>query len=563
LIFAPGKEKSFFKERCESLQGDVMSNELKGMSDQTKFTNDSEAEIELLRACLQKAEEALEAIRSGSVDAPVASSTAGEQIFTLQGAEHPYRVMVEAMNEGAATLLRDGIILYANPRLSAILDETLETLIGSTILDYIPAEDAQVFAGLIEHGFTNSGQAEIRFRRRNRSSVPVFISVSPTQVEGAKAVCIVMTDLTEQKRSQEIVAAERLARSILDQANDAILVCDITGKISRANHKALGTFSRNPLYQYFEQVVPLVYQHPKGRHFSITSVLSGESFQEIEAEYRSDPGENRFFLLSAAPLHNSQDAIIGCIVTLTEMTERKRLEERLAVQAGQLEQSNKELEDFAFVASHDLQEPLRKIESFGELLNKQVPWEGTKREYVQRMQDAARRMRKMIDDLLDLSRVTTRSKPFEPVDLEEVARRVVDDLESRLGQSKGQVILHALPTIDADEMQMQHLLQNLVGNALKYHQPSIPPVVQIGYIEKLPGWVELYVQDNGIGFDLKHMDEIFLPFHRLHGRGEFEGTGIGLSICRKIVQRHGGSITATSVIGEGSTFYVILPEKQV
>jgi two-component system sensor kinase FixL len=659
-----------------------------GKSDQDKTKGQLLEEIGLLRERLQEAEEALDAIRSGRVDALVVSSESGDQIFTLQGAEHPYRVMVETMNEGAATLLEDGSIFYANPRLADILGEPVEALISSSILDFISVEDREIFQGAIEHGYLGSSRAELRFRRSDHSSVPVFISLSPTQVEGAQALSLVATELTERKRSEEIVAAERLARSILDQAAEIILVCDRTGKITLANQKALQIFARNPVYKHFDDALPLSYNQPEGRTFSITNVLNGESYPKVEAEYPASQGQNQVFLLSAAPLLKDQNQIIGCIVILTEITERKRAEEALRqsekrfrsvvegnmigivfgdnvtgdvldandeflriigrsreeLEAGQinwkkitppeileyeeqarmnlpigakrntyekaylrpdgtrvpviiggsyldderrnsvafvleitdrkqaeelirsysarLERSNQELQDFAFIASHDLQEPLRKIEAFGSLIGKRSQMDETDLEYLARMQDAARRMRKMIEDLLNLSRVATRGKPYARVDLNEVAKKVVSDLEPRIYQTKSQVVIQALPCIEADEVQMYQLLQNLVANAIKYHRPDAPPAVQVGYHESTPGWVEIYVQDNGIGFDMKYADQIFQPFRRLHGRSEYEGSGIGLAICRKIVERHGGQISAQSAPGEGATFSILLPVKQ-
>jgi light-regulated signal transduction histidine kinase (bacteriophytochrome) len=223
------------------------------------------------------------------------------------------------------------------------------------------------------------------------------------------------------------------------------------------------------------------------------------------------------------------------------------------------------------VASHDLQEPLRKIQAFGDrLYRKFTDHLGEQgQEYLERISTAATRMRKLIDDLLSFSRVASRAHPFEPVDLSEVVRRVLGDLEESLLQSGGSVEVGRLPTIDADPTQMQQLMQNLIGNALKFHRPGVPPVVTIqGEIvtdegvagERPPDSVcRLVVADNGIGFDEIYRERIFQIFQRLHGRSEYEGTGIGLAICRKIAERHGGAIGASSEPGQGATFVVTLP----
>ncbi len=233
----------------------------------------------------------------------------------------------------------------------------------------------------------------------------------------------------------------------------------------------------------------------------------------------------------------------------------------------ELEQSNRELQDFAFVASHDLQEPLRKIQAFGDRLSTKHGAElnDEARDYLGRMLNAATRMHTLINDLLSFSRVTTKAQPFASTDLNRVAREVLSDLEVSLEDNRARVEVGSLPTIDADALQMRQLLQNLIGNAVKFHAPDVSPVINIS-AETLngdeSGTFRLLVADNGIGFDEKYLDRIFTPFQRLHGRGEYEGTGIGLAVCRKIVERHGGTLTAKSKPGEGSTFVATMPLKQ-
>ena len=267
-----------------------------------------------------------------------------------------------------------------------------------------------------------------------------------------------------------------------------------------------------------------------------------------------------------------------------DITERKEAEERLRRFAGRLEQNNRELQDFAYVASHDLQEPLRKVQAFGDRLKTRcadaLPDEG--RDYLHRMQEAARRMQILIEDLLSYSRVTTRANPFVSVDLNETVSHVLSDLEVLIGEIQAKILVEPLPTVDADATQMRQLMQNLVGNALKFRRKEGQPEVKISSrvvtdpadvrLPKLPlrdfnispgnPYCLLRVDDNGIGFDEKYVDKIFVVFQRLHGRGIYEGTGVGLAICRKITLRHGGEITAFSKPGEGSSFVVLLPIRQ-
>jgi len=244
-------------------------------------------------------------------------------------------------------------------------------------------------------------------------------------------------------------------------------------------------------------------------------------------------------------------------------------------QRQELARSNAELQQFAYVASHDLQEPLRKIQAFGNRLknkhNEELTAQG--RDYLERMQNAAERMQFLINDLLTLSQVVSKEQPFAPVSLDQVAREVLSDLELYIQQTRGRVFVGELATIDSDPVQMRQLLQNLISNGLKFHRFQEPPVVKIysnliisqeRQLEKsaFPDFCQIIVEDNGIGFDERYLDRIFNVFQRLHNRSEYEGTGMGLAICRKIVERHGGSITAKTTPGLGATFIVTLPIKQ-
>jgi PAS domain S-box-containing protein len=281
--------------------------------------------------------------------------------------------------------------------------------------------------------------------------------------------------------------------------------------------------------------------------------------EPVSYEHRpSRPIGPEWYSVQLAPIRQGE-RIIGFTMSLMDITNLKRTQIRL-------EQSNRELESFASVASHDLQEPLRKIQTFSERLSsvyaEALGPEG--RDYLMRMNNAATRMRKLIDDLLAYSRVSSKTQTYYLVDLSELARGVLGDLESIIEQSGATVTVGPLPTLEASPMQMRQLLQNLLSNALKFRKDDVPPVISVhATVDLETNRCELQVRDNGIGFEEKYVDRIFNVFQRLHGRGKYEGTGIGLAICRKIAERHGGSIRARSAPGQGSTFIITLPYRHM
>ncbi len=261
----------------------------------------------------------------------------------------------------------------------------------------------------------------------------------------------------------------------------------------------------------------------------------------------------------------------GTIATYEDITEVERNAATMLQYTQKLEHSNRELADFAYVASHDLQEPLRKIEAFGErLVNKYssiLPDDG--KMFVDRMQNAAGRMRTLINDLLSYSRVTTGAKDFQKISLSKVLGEVLSDLQIRIEETKATINFDDLPTIECEPMQMRQLLQNLLGNALKFRKADVLPVITISS-EFVPAQdsvsgvahTNIVFADNGIGFDNEFKDKIFTIFQRLHSRTEYEGTGIGLATVRKIIERHGGTINADGQLNIGAKFYVTLPIEQ-
>lgn len=246
-----------------------------------------------------------------------------------------------------------------------------------------------------------------------------------------------------------------------------------------------------------------------------------------------------------------------------EIEQRGHAEDKLKFYTGELERSNQELNDFSTIASHDLQEPLRKIITFGDLLSTQTPEIDEKgKQYLDRMQNAAQRMKQFIDDLLEYSKIDAKTKSFENTDLNKIFAEALENLEVLISNTQTKISCDKLPSIEVDSLQFLQLFQNLIANAIKYKKPQVFPIIHVNARLTEKGFWEISIKDNGIGFETKYLDRIFKPFERLHGKSEYEGSGMGLTICQKIVYRHGGSISATSIHGEGSTFKITIPESQ-
>jgi signal transduction histidine kinase len=365
----------------------------------------------------------------------------------------------------------------------------------------------------------------------------------------------------------EVPAAQRLLLEIIDTVREPLIVLDAEFRVTQANRAFFRTFRVEPQDTIGEVLFTLgdgQWDIAPLRELLRDKLAVDPQLNDFDVDHEF-PGIGRKIMLLNARLV-SQGPTFPRIILLAieDITERRLTEWRLAEQHRELQRSNAALDEFASVASHDLQEPLRKILSFGDLLSTSAgpALEGNAREYLARMLSAAARMRTLISDLLLYSQVTTRVQPFVSTDLARIAREVIADLETAIAESGGRVEVGALPVIAADPLQMRQLLQNLLGNSLKYRRKDTPPVVRLSCSSPDAQYCAITVTDNGIGFNEKYAGKIFGMFVRLHGRAQYEGSGIGLALCRRIVERHGGTIAATSTVGNGATFTVTLPVTQ-
>ncbi|MGA3118416.1 MAG: ATP-binding protein [Syntrophobacteraceae bacterium] len=364
----------------------------------------------------------------------------------------------------------------------------------------------------------------------------------------------------ERKRTEKDLQKQA---ALLNLAHDAIFVRGPDHTVQFWNDGAVelyGFTREEALGKVTQDLLHTVFPEPIDR--IVTRVIQTGRW-EGELRQTTRTGE-KILVESCWALQPGKDGMpLGFLEINRDVTAKKLADEALRSNMARLELVNAELQEFAYVASHDLQEPLRKIQTFCDMAQKRCApaLDSAMQSYLGRIISSAGRMRQLLDDLLQFARVATKPEPFKVIDLGEIVREAADVFEETLRDTGALVEVENLPNIEADETQILRLFQNLIGNALKFRGDRKLRIIVFAK-QKGRGVCEIFVKDNGMGFEQQFAERIFKPFQRLHGRGEYDGTGMGLAICRKIVERHGGSIRAESEPGKGSTFIVRLPVKQ-
>lgn len=386
-----------------------------------------------------------------------------------------------------------------------------------------------------------------------------------------------------EQSKNELAATKNFSENVMDSMVDFVLVSDMDLTIRRVNPATIKLSGYAEEELVGKSVNMLLADRPYNEK-GVELLRRKGYVQNLTKLNRRKDGSIVPISMSMCIIRDENGDESGIVCVGKDITEIVKAREEIEKSNRRLRQSNRELQDFAYVASHDLQEPLRKVQAFGDRLNKkfadQLSDEGG--DYIRRMRDAAGRMQRLINDLLTFSRVSSKAQPFQTVNVKQIAEEVVSDLEVRIEQTNAEIEIGELPTIDADPVQMRQLLQNLIGNALKFYRREETPLIkiyadapeqtggsftfegeQIQTVGNSDQTCTIVVEDNGIGFDEKYLEKIFTVFQRLHGRTEYEGSGIGLAVCRKIAERHNGSITARSEPDKGSTFLITLPITQI
>lgn len=514
-------------------------------------------ENEELRRRLEESEETIRAIRGGEVDALVITDAETPRVFTLDSADKPYRLLVEQMNQGAATLLLDGTILYCNQRFADLLEVPLQSLLGSPIRQIVEESSLPVFDALVRDGVRQAVEGEILLSRRSGKSVPVYLGVSALQ-EGPAGVCLMVTDLTEQKRQERIIAQEALARSILEQVADAVIVCDISGRVMRASRTAHALCGDNPVLRSYRDTFPLRAPGAKGEErVEVAAVWRGETIQGQEVFFDRADGKRFHLLLSAGPLRSPNGEILGAAITLTDITVRKQVEDALRV-------ADQRKDEFLATLAHELRNPLAPLRNALNILERAGKDEALQLQARQVMVRQLEQMTRLVDDLLDLSRITRDKIELrkERTALTAVLASALETCRSVI-EARGHKLEVDLPTepvyVQADFTRLAQVFTNLLNNAAKY----TPPNGQIWLkAERQGDEVLVRVRDSGIGIAADMLPRIFDMFTQVdsaltHAQG---GLGIGLTLVKRLVGMHGGTVTAGSAgHGQGSEFVVRLP----
>ncbi len=480
---------------------------------------------------------------------------------SLRVSEEKFRLAFDTSPDAITiTRLADGVYVSVNKGFEVISGYSREQVIGKSSLEINmwkrPEDRNQMVEELQAYGKIQNFEATLLM---SDTEIHSLVSAVIIELDGVPHLLAITRDITERKQAEEKL---KYQAHLLANVNDAIVASDKNYNLTAWNAAAetiYGWKASEVLGRKGTEVIQTIFSDQDKE--KVLASISANGFYRGEATQIRKDGSRFPVDISSIVLHDNQGQITGYVSVNRDITERKLAQEQLFKTLEELQRSNSELEQFAYVASHDLQEPLRAVAGMVQLLQKRYRGKMDERadEYIGLAMDGANRMQTLITDLLEYSRVDRRGNPIQPTDANEALRSALHNLHGAIQQSGATVTNGTLPTVEADATQITQLFQNLIGNAIKFRNEN-PPQIHIG-VEELPDAWHFSVRDNGIGIEPQYFERIFLVFQRLHTRREYPGTGIGLSICKKIVERHGGRIWVESEPGQGTTFHFTIPHR--
>lgn len=475
--------------------------------------------------------------------------------------------LIESIGEGIGIVDENEIFLFVNKSAEEIFEVPVGTLVGRSVKEFLNEDDYNIIQSQTKNrkkGDSNRYELNIVTGEGNTRIIEITGSPNFDPKGNYESSYGVFRDVTEIRQAQnKIKESEELFRALLNNVPLPIFYKDIHGKYQGCNEE-------------FEIFIGMKESEITGKTvFDISPKEIADKYNEKDVELftnqgkqkylwktKSKSGDTRDVFFHKATIHDYLGNVTGLIGAIVDVTDLKKYEKNLEIQQAELERSNRDLEQFSYIVSHDLQEPLRMVASFTSLLkskySESLPGDGLS--YIDFAVDGAKRMQEMIQGLLSYSRISTQANPFEITDLNEPIDTALKNLSLKVRESSAVINVQnaGLPKVYADKSQLSSVFLNLISNAIKFSKPDGKINIDISASEKEDGFAEIIVKDNGIGIDKKHFENIFLIFHRLHSQDKYPGTGIGLSVCKKIIERHGGKIRVESEPENGTTFYFTL-----
>ena len=479
------------------------------------------------------------------------------------------RSLLEASLDPLVTIGPDGKITDVNAATEVVTGCTRATLIGTDFSDYFtdPEKARAGYQQVFREGFVRDYPLELRHRDGRITSVLYNASVYRDESGDVVGIFAAARDITQRRQAEEALRqSEQRFSSMLEAVRDyAIIFLELDGRVARWNKGAeriKGYRAEEIVGQHFSRFYPPPDIANGKPELELQVATSEGRFEDEDWRVRKD-GSRFWANVVVTALRDASGKVSGFVKITRDLTARKEAENELKRYAEELKRSNQELEHFAHVASHDLQEPLRTVSSFSQLLARRYKGklDAEADEFITFIVDGATRMQTLINDLLAFSRIGMRGNPFALVDCGEIFNAAKENLEVAIAENGAVITNDPLPALVADQTQLTQLFQNLFSNAIKFRRPEEAPRIHVSAVWHDGAW-QFSVRDNGIGIAPQYFDRIFVIFQRLHGREEYPGTGIGLAICKKIVQRHGGRMWVESGTGTGSTFYFTIPDER-